>query len=525
MEEAVLDFFVINEKMLPFVKKMIIDEERDYCLSNFAQIKKNKRVIETDHNSMVMELNLQVCQRKLVREEMFNLRNKSCQEAFKEMTENNPDLLECFTNELPLEAQSRQWNKVFTSILHKCFRKVRIVNNKKKGKNNIEELLRERIKLKKEIKSIVNDEELKLQIEERIVQIENCVGDDIAKEYYNDITETLLEIGGEDDELNGSGRQKLWSLLKKKYPKTTPVIPVGKNDRCGSIITNHMGLNHLYLQTYIHRLRSRPIKPEFQEIMTLKSELFDIRLELSKQCHSKPWEIGHLEKALKGLKNDKARDPNGWVNEIFKNRVAGRDLKLSLLNFFNKMKAEKYTPDLLRKADITTIYKGKGEKNDLENDRGIFVVTILRSIFMKLIYLDKYEEIDGSMSDSQVGARKNKNIRNHIWIVNGVICDVLSSKQKRPVDITIYDYRQCFDSLWLQECLNDMYDGGLQDDEFALLYDVNTHVKVAVKTPVGKTERGSINNAIIQGDVFGPLLCSKQVDLFRGEEIHIYIQR
>ena len=49
MEEAVLDFFVINERMLPFLKRMVLDERRDFCLSNFAQIKKNQRVIETDH--------------------------------------------------------------------------------------------------------------------------------------------------------------------------------------------------------------------------------------------------------------------------------------------------------------------------------------------------------------------------------------------------------------------------------------------------------------------------------------------
>ena len=74
---------------------------------------------------------------------------------------------------------------------------------------------------------------------------------------------------------------------------------------------------------------------------------------------------------------------------------------------------------------------------------------------MKLIYMDEYEVIDNSMSDSQIGARKGKNIRNHIWMVNGVISDVLSRKTKKPIDIQIFDYRQCFDSLWLEECLND----------------------------------------------------------------------
>ena len=95
---------------------------------------------------------------------------------------------------------------------------------------------------------------------------------------------------------------------------------------------------------------------------------------------------------------------------------------------------------------------------------------------------------------------------------DGVICDVLSNKTKVPVDLGIFDYKQCFDSLWLEECMNDMYKGGIKDDKFALLYNVNTEVNVAVKTPVGKTERGIIRKAIIQGDVFGPMLCGKQID-------------
>jgi hypothetical protein len=31
---------------------------------------------------------------------------------------------------------------------------------------------------------------------------------------------------------------------------------------------------------------------------------------------------------------------------------------------------------------------------------------------------------------TEIGARKGQNIRNHIWMVNGVICDVLSKGGK-----------------------------------------------------------------------------------------------
>ena len=58
---------------------------------------------------------------------------------------------------------------------------------------------------------------------------------------------------------------------------------------------------------------------------------------------------------------------------------------------------------------------------------------------------------------------------------------------------------------------------GVKNDNLALLYDINREVKMSVKTPVGKTETGIIKNVITQGDVFGPILCSNQIDQFGKE--------
>ena len=287
---------------------------------------------------------------------------------------------------------------------------------------------------------------------------------------------------------------------------------MGKKDRKGNLITNHQGLKNLYLQMYINRLRNRPIKPIFEDMKKKKNELFKIRLDISEAKKSEPWEMKHLEEAIKHLKNDKARDPEGLLNELFKQEVAGNSFKLSLLKLLNKIKEKNEIPDFVKMADVATIYKGKGEKSDLKNDRGIFIVSVFRSILMRMIYLDKYSCLDDSMSDAQVGGRKGRSVRNHIWVLNAVICDILSKKSKTPIDLQIFDYKECFDSLWLEECLNDLYNGGIQDDKFSLLYKMNTHVNVAIRTPVGKSKRGDIWNAIIQGDVIGPMFCGKLVD-------------
>ena len=45
---------------------------------------------------------------------------------------------------------------------------------------------------------------------------------------------------------------------------------------------------------------------------------------------------------------------------------------------------------------------------DLSNDRGSFELAVLMKILDKLTYLDKYPELDMSMSGSNIGARRNK---------------------------------------------------------------------------------------------------------------------
>ena len=54
-EEAILDFYIVNERMRRYLKKMKIDEDKELNLLNLAQLKKNKRIIETDHNGLLFE--------------------------------------------------------------------------------------------------------------------------------------------------------------------------------------------------------------------------------------------------------------------------------------------------------------------------------------------------------------------------------------------------------------------------------------------------------------------------------------
>ena len=95
-----------------------------------------------------------------------------------------------------------------------------------------------------------------------------------------------------------------------------------------------------------------------------------------------------------GLKINQAGDPSGIISELFKPGVLGQDLARGLVKLCNGMNSELFIPALVQLANITTIYKNKGSRLDLTNDRGIFILSIYRKILDKMIYQDKYEKID-----------------------------------------------------------------------------------------------------------------------------------
>ena len=111
----------------------------------------------------------------------------------------------------------------------------------------------------------------------------------------------------------------------------------------------------------------------------------------------------------------------------------------------------------------------------MSNERGIFVLTTVRKILDKLTYLDKYPDIELSMSGSNIGARRKRNTRDHLFIIYGVINSVLHDKDA-CIDIQEYDLEQAFDALWLEDSLNDLYDylsEESRDDKLALIYETN----------------------------------------------------
>ena len=91
-------------------------------------------------------------------------------------------------------------------------------------------------------------------------------------------------------------------------------------------------------------------------------------------------------------------------------------------------------PEALEIANISVIYKNKGPKNEFESYRGIFRVPILRTILDRIIYNDEYDTIEDALTDSNVDARRGRNVRDDIFTLNAITNSVINGNEG-PVDI------------------------------------------------------------------------------------------
>ena len=282
----------------------------------------------------------------------------------------------------------------------------------------------------------------KINLKTRLqIFLKNCscrIGRKIAEEKLNEIENFLNEncsarnaetvkafIQSAENEDGNFSQLKLWKLKQKLCPKPHDP-PMAKKDDKGNLITCPELLKNLYLKTYQDRLRNKEMKIELSDIFFLKEELWSSRLiELRNQTTS-PWTKKQLKKALNSLKKNKTADPSELINEIFLEGCAGEDLENALLALLNGIKFSFHFPEYVLKENITTIFKNKGSRLELDNDRGIFILSSLKKILDKLIYLDKFEDIDRNMSSSNIGARRGRNIKDHLFIIYGIINSVIN---------------------------------------------------------------------------------------------------
>ena len=372
-EESIIDFVIASEDVAEMIKSVEVDEERKFALTKYSKTKTGINIKESDHHSIITKL--QASWNKTdtkKRVESYNFKHEESLKKFKEFTSKDCFLSEVFHDEdKSIEVKTKQLIKRLKYCITKCFRKTRV--KKYQQNKETEELFEKRRTLK------AKQDEASLQA---LKEVEELLAVQLAEKNVK-IVEQASE--GLSCESGGLNMRKMWKM-KKRLTGTHGEPPVSMMDEHGNTVTDDKGIENIVLKRYEERLETLPIKPELEVHRMQRENLCDRRLKEAQENVTPEWTFKELDVVLKQLKNNKAKDPLDWPNELFKPENIGNDLKLAVLKLMNQIKQQQQVPGPLKYCNITSIYKNKGSRKDFENYRGIFRVVTLRNILDKLIY-------------------------------------------------------------------------------------------------------------------------------------------
>ena len=95
--------------------------------------------------------------------------------------------------------------------------------------------------------------------------------------------------------------------------------------------------------------------------------------------------------------------------------------------------------------------------------------------------------------------------------------ETLKGKQGCCIDLVFTDVTDCFNSLWTEKTVLDLHENGIETNLLNLIYELSKSANISIKTPVGITEKKSIEDIIKQGETLSSISCTSTMDRISKE--------
>ena len=138
IERSTIDFVMVSQALEQYIDKVKVDEERHNVLTKVKR-HKNGSITKTEADHNIIETDLNIKWNKSVikdRIEMYNLKNKKCQNKFKELT-NKSNMSKIFDSKKDINTLTKKFLKYLNGCISTCFTKNRTT---KKGNSKISKL-------------------------------------------------------------------------------------------------------------------------------------------------------------------------------------------------------------------------------------------------------------------------------------------------------------------------------------------------------------------------------------------------
>lgn len=223
-----------------------------------------------------------------------------------------------------------------------------------------------------------------------------------------------------------------------------------------------------------------------------------------------------IYKSIKELKNGKSSGPDRLINEFLTN---GMDILVPYLHtLFNTIFNKGYFPNAWSIGEIIPIHK-KGNKLNVENYRGITLLSVLGKLFTKLLNnrLTEWAENYGVYIEAQAGFRQHMSTVDNIFILNSLISHSLNSNKQ--LFCSFIDFSKAFDYVIHDILWHKLLKFGVRGKILDIIVSMYRNVKSKVKFNNHLSDEFLCTTGVRQGECLSPFLFAIYVNDIEEEFI------
>ena len=497
-EFSAIDFVLTSENAEKWINDILIDENGLYKIKG-----KN----ETDHNTILINL----CMRNIDNlrpSKTTNWNLRAGPEKWKEYERELRERTVTATNiindpSIDINQRYKKWYKQIEDAARKTIGKTTF---KEKTRISISKTLRELNEEKKAIKQQIKTGKTndgRKSLIEMYKKLQEKAKNEIHKEKIDLVKRKYEKI------INDGSNNALWK--EKKSLSRNPALENliikdkdGNRQYTPDDIKQHTANYYETLyknKTYKYHPYHKEAKDRIQSYMVNK--------EYDNDNYNQLPSIEEIHEIIQEKKNGKST--TDIKNEMLKR--PGEIMTTFIYPLIETIWNEETIPQTWNKGHVTSLWKGKGDKEKLENYRGITTSSAIGTILESVI--DRRIERMVKFTQAQGGGKRKASTFDHLFIARA-ITDI-AIKQKREIYITFYDVAKAYDNANNEDMLSVLWERGLKGKTWRILHNLSINLTAQVKTRFGPTRQFNMEIGGRQGSRLTGRMFSKTMDVLAEE--------
>ena len=489
---SAIDFIIANRTVEEWISEVVIDEE------GLLKVKGKK---ETDHNTISIKIDIEELEKvKPVKNTGWNLKAasekwKCFEESLKNRYKKATEII--MNDELNIEERYNKWFHEIDSAGRETIGKTTYkVKNKKKVSRETRLIRKEKKSIKEALKK-EKDKEKRFMLIGQYKQLQNDAIEQIEKERVK-YTEAMFKRITDDT------TGKTFWREKKNLTRDPTLDLLTVKDEHGNRQYTPEGIKETTAKYYenLYRKKDFPFHPYHTEVMDNNSRN-TLDMQYDNERYNQEPALDEIIKIVKDKKNGKSAPD--LKNEMLKR--PGETMVQFLYPLIKAIWKSESIPSRWNTGAITSIWKGKGDREILSNQRGITTSSAIGTIMDTLI--DNRIASVVPFTEAQGGGKTGAMTSDHLFILRAIMC--ISQKQKRATFVTYFDVKKAYDNVDNADMLNVMWQHGLRGKTWRILKNLNEGLSANIKTRFGSTrtvrmEIGGKQGSRLTGRMFSKLM-------------------